>query len=372
MTPKYRYMELWLFDTCNFLCGYCSNAETGAVLDKKQLNFYREQENLDKLVSFFNTHSDENNKWLISFTGGEPFLAPNLDYLAKELTKAGHKVCFYTNLSVPLHNKNYSWLNQDSAKQVEYFMCSLHPEWLPRETEFFDRIAQLKEWGVNPIVRFVGHPRLLGMLGPLQKRCDDIGITFYPTTLFSKRYPQAYTDKEKELLQSFMKGYSSLIQLEGGLDVADMKCRAGSLVFASNISEGGDIRPCISANKPVIGNILRNELKEFDREVHCFKREKVCTCDIHFQQDIVVGTSDAEEFALIKNGKGRCCIGNWEEWKVERGITTTDKFFAGQGGVSDDSILIFDRAKIKARRRRYLRERAISNLIGRVKRAWEP
>lgn len=366
MGTEYRYMELWLFDTCNFLCGYCLNAETGAVLDSTQLNFYKSRENLDRLISFFNIHSGEGKKWLVSFTGGEPFLAPNLSYLVSELIRAGHRTCFYTNLSIPLHHKNYSWINHDTARHVDYFMCSFHPEWLSKEKEFFDRVSQLKTYGVNPIVRFVGHPTLLMRLETLEEYCNDIGVTFYPTTLFTKRYPKAYTNEEKTLLSKFMKGYSSLVQLEGGLDVSSMRCKAGSSLFASNISAGGDITPCISTDSPIIGNILRNELTEFHKEVACFKKDKVCSCDVHFQQDIVIGASDSKEFALIENGMGRSCIANWEKWKDKRNLKTTDKFFAGQGGVSDDSILIFDKSKVKARLRRASYKKAAFNLIEKI------
>ncbi len=152
-----------------------------------------------------------------------------------------------------------------------------------------------------------------------------------------------------------------------------MRCKAGSMLFASSIPYGGDIRPCTSAYKPIIGNILSNKLKEFSKEVACFKKHRVCTCDIHFQQGIVTGASDVEEFALIKNGEGRSCLANWEEWKKVRNLTTTNKFPAGQeiisqGGVKDDSILICDRNKVRARQKRTFYKTAVVNLILKARR----
>ena len=46
------------------------------VLDNTRLNFYTGRENLDKLILFFNTHSDENRKWAVAFSGENYSLLP--------------------------------------------------------------------------------------------------------------------------------------------------------------------------------------------------------------------------------------------------------------------------------------------------------
>ncbi len=347
----YRCMELWMCDTCNFRCGYCTLAESGAVCNEDHCAMYRDGTLVHTIGAFFEKYTFQKKHWLVIFTGGEPLLIPHLDVLIRELIRQGNRICIFTNLAVPLNHQNYSWLDATTAKQVEYMMCSFHPEWTEKEDLFFERVHRLKMMGIQPIVRFVGHPRRLHLLEKLEQRCQDVGVTFYPTTLFTSRYPQAYTPQEKKRIQEYAKGFSSLIQLEGGLDVSGLSCRAGSLVFAADIPRGGDIRPCISVESPIIGNIIRRELKEFSYPVSCFKKDKVCTCDVHFQQGIVERADDSEEFLLIRQGRGRPSFGRWPKWKRANRLETTDRSFAGQGGVQDDSVLVYDRAEVRRRYR---------------------
>jgi organic radical activating enzyme len=338
-------MELWLCNTCTFHCGYCTLAENGEVSNKAHLEIYKNKKNIEKIISFFDTYTTSEKKWTVIFTGGEPFLVPNLHVIIRSLIQQKNKVCFYTNLSIPLEHDNFSWLDYNVSEYIDYFMCTFHPEWIGKENLFFKRISELKSKGAKPIVRFVSHPEMLYLLSKLDHECRSIGVTFYPTTLFSKNYPRSYSQEEKSLLNKYMKGYSPLIQLEGGLDVSNMICNAGATLFAANIPNGGDITPCISVEKPVVGNIFKCKLKEFKSSTKCLKKEKVCTCDIHFQYAIIPDASDENNFELVKEGRGVSVGDSWEEWKQKNGLKTTNLFFAGQGGVKDDSKLIFKKSE---------------------------
>ncbi len=75
---RYRTVEFFLFDTCTHKCAYCHFAESGKVLDSSQLNPYRDPEFIDRIVAFFSKRTTAEQKWLITLTGGEPLLTPNL------------------------------------------------------------------------------------------------------------------------------------------------------------------------------------------------------------------------------------------------------------------------------------------------------
>ncbi len=89
--------------------------------------------------------------------------------------------------------------------------------------------------------------------------------------------------------------------LEGGIDTSASRCYAGSKILAANL-QTGDITPCITVHRPIIGNIFRNELKLY-REAIAFPEAGInCSCDVHFQQNIVKGCYDSSNFERQKEG----------------------------------------------------------------------
>ncbi len=97
---RFRTVEMFLFDTCTHKCAYCHYAESGKVLDSSQMKPYRDPAFIDRIVFFLNVRSDDNNKWLITLTGGEPLLMPNLSRFASGIASRGNKLAFYTALLI--------------------------------------------------------------------------------------------------------------------------------------------------------------------------------------------------------------------------------------------------------------------------------
>ncbi len=327
--PFNRVMEVWLFDTCNFRCGYCSLVETGQVFDKSQLQRYKDPAFLDRIVGFFDRHSDSQNKWLVIFTGGEPFLAPNFAYLCRTLGESGHKIAIYTNLSLALERSGF--LEQVPPEYIDYIQASLHPDWEGRRQEFFNRLESLKSQGYRVVCRFVAHPRVLEQLPELQQECHRLKVGFLPTTLFDPRYPAAYTSSEYETIANFTQGYSSLLQLDGGLLVEGRECMAADRLFATMLHRGGNITPCISTTGPVLGNILEGRLNPIEGPSYCFSDNNLCTCDIHFQQNVVLSADDSDNFSLILEGRGENLWSSYQNWRQVNGLTTSNREYAGQG-----------------------------------------
>jgi MoaA/NifB/PqqE/SkfB family radical SAM enzyme len=324
-------MSLWLFDTCNFRCGYCSLVESGAVQRTEQLLPFRDPKYISQLTRFFAENRPGGRSWMIQLTGGEPMLMPNINLFCHELLKIGDSVAIYTNGSAPIQKT----FDMDAIPAIAYIQFSFHPNWhLEKDAleKFFDNAREAKSLGIPSLVRFVGAPSVLHLLPMLEERCRIDGLGFLPTTLFDPTYPRAYSKQEKDYLASFMSGYSSLMQLDGGVVVSgDRGCLASDRVFAARLSQGGDITPCISTGKPVLGNIFRNELQWIPGLKPCYKEDKVCSCDVHFQQELVEGISDAEDFNAILRGEQCKRQNEYQEWLVTNNIMTSDKTWVGQG-----------------------------------------
>ena len=81
----------------------------------------------------------------------------------------------------------------------------------------------------------------------------------------------------------------------------------------------------------MLGNIFDNTLKVLPGLKGCMRADRICSCDIHFQQRLVVGADDSAEFAEILAGRGVRRAGDYADWKAQNGIETSDQTWVGQG-----------------------------------------
>jgi organic radical activating enzyme len=298
---QYKVAEVFLFDTCTHKCAYCHYAESGKVLDSSQIKPYRDPAFIDLIVGFFSKRTSDEQKWLVTLTGGEPLLMPNLARFVDGLGRNGNKVAFYTALLLGEKHPSFRYLMNGGAPITDYLMVSFHPEAEEIEDQFFERVRLLKQVGHNVIFRFVAHPDRIDRLDELCDKCRALDIAFHPTPLFSPDYPQAYSMKERETLYRYLSSFSQVIQFENGIDTTGTKCSAGAQIIAVDMRTG-DITPCISVFEPVLGNIYEDELDLFKNDISCPRAGISCICDIHFQQGIVRGADDTAFFAREKRG----------------------------------------------------------------------
>jgi organic radical activating enzyme len=287
----FRIVELFLFDVCTGKCAYCHFAETGKVLDNSQMKPYRDPDFIDSIVRFFNSRTKKNEKWLLTLTGGEPLLMANLDRFVDGLYEAGNKVAFYSALLVGENSPGFRYLVERAARATDYIMASFHAEAEKIEDKWFAKIGRLKQAGHRVIVRFVGHPKRLTRLHELAIRCRDLDVAFHPTPLFSPIYPSSYTPHERAMLLEHAVSLSQIIQLEGGIDTVNIQCDAGSNIIAIDMRTGV-ITPCISVDRPILGNIYNDTCTFLPSNISCPLAGVSCSCDIHFQQNIVCGVDD--------------------------------------------------------------------------------
>jgi organic radical activating enzyme len=299
--PHFRLAQVHMFETCTHKCGYCWFAESGQVLDFAQLEPFRNPSFIEKVTSFFLSRTTPDLKWLLCYTGGEPLIAPNLDRLNEPLMDAGNRIAFNTALLIGDQHPGFRFLLKHSYPQVDYVMASFHPEAERDEARYFDKIRMLKDSGHKVLFRFVGQPQRLHRLEELSDRCRELDICFYPTVMFSNRYPGAYTKTERERLSAHFSSPSQRIQLEGGFDTTGLQCHGGSRVIGVNL-QTGDITACITVQKPSLGNIFEDRLELYPGPIKCPEPGIGCSCDGLYQQGIVIGADDRSIFERQKNG----------------------------------------------------------------------
>ena len=143
-------------------------------------------------------------------------IAPNLDRLVVPLITGGNRVAFYTALLVGNDNPGFRFLLAHSHPEIDYVMASFHPEAELDEAAYFEKIRMLKAAGHRVFLRLVGHPARLDRLEELSELCRGLDICFYPTTLISKNFPDAYSEDQKGHLRKQFSSLSQYVQLEGG------------------------------------------------------------------------------------------------------------------------------------------------------------
>jgi MoaA/NifB/PqqE/SkfB family radical SAM enzyme len=264
------HFALWYFNkACNYNCEYCFGHE------KKE----------DKSVGRFSPgeiakgFNDTEKSWWIGISGGEPFLYPKLTEIVKELTKK-HFVHIDTNLSCSIDD----FIENIEPGRVVYLNCAFHVAEVERRAkvdEFIKSVGRLKENGFSTIISYVTYPPVLDKLDKYVKLFKSYELVLQPKvfrgtfkkSLIRRRYPYAYTAKERELIEKYLIDPISRLALYNFPSYRGKLCSAGKNFI--RIYPDGSVRRCTGDPTP-LGNIFEGTLRLMDRSLPC--RARFCKC----------------------------------------------------------------------------------------------
>jgi organic radical activating enzyme len=298
---------------CNFDCVYCWLHERDWENSKRFVGL----QDTEKVINGFNKTGFA---WLIHMSGGEPFFFPNFLQVCYELTKK-HFISINTNLS---HKDVFEFSKIINPEKVDFIHASLHIQErikCGQVQDFIDKYRVLRKRGFNIFVSYLMYPESLDRFRKDYDYFKSKGIILRPKVfwgeyygifkifdsiffrefnhfkpirnLLKKTYPNAYTKKQKQLINFYIekssqeededlkfkrnlrirtvdlnldkKWINSLISFKG------MNCSAGK-DFVKMDQTGGVVR-CIDENQYQLGNL-------FGGEVELFREPRRCSADI--------------------------------------------------------------------------------------------
>ncbi len=239
---SYNARLTWaLTNKCNFNCVYCINVYP----DKK--NAELPLIDIPALLKFL-----ERSKKIfrINFTGGEPFLVPNLIEACLEITKK-HYVSFNTNLT---NSRVKDFADKIDPKRVVCITATAHIKELERcrlLNAYVCHILMLQKKDFNVKNGIIARPSLMAEVDKYKQLFSEKGIELEFTPFIgmykNKPYPFSYTDQELEIF-----GLDKRVHLERYYYQRKRVCNSG--YNAAVVDTKGDIYIC-DRLKIKIGNI---------------------------------------------------------------------------------------------------------------------
>ena len=279
-TYNYDATVVWIPNCkCNLNCVYC------IVKDSKNLG------NINKIniPALNKTLNDTNRTINLEFTGGEPFLIPNIIEASIEITK-NHFISFETNLT---SKKIKEFSENISPERVERIFSALHIKELERLNlldRFINNFHICKERGFNISVCVVAYPSIIKEAKEYKKVFQERGIQIdykpFIGEFNGKHYPISYTERELKILN-----FNSTNKLLYGKFNKGKLCNAGYNVCVVNPK--GESVICFYISK-MIGNIY-DKIKFTDGLIQC--PLKFCQCPIN-TRDIYLFKKAIEETNL--------------------------------------------------------------------------
>lgn len=192
---------------------------------------------------------DRTNKiFLISFTGGEPFLVPNIVEACVKITEK-HYISFNSNLTSAKIRKFAEVIKPDKVVSI---IASFHIKELERSGlvgSYIDNFLICREKGFNIIADAVAYPPLLSEIrkyrAVFEKNGIKINFSRFAGLYNGKSYPESYSEEELDLF-----GLDKTCRVVS--EQREKICNAG--YNAAVVLPEGAIQPCYRIRKN-IGNI---------------------------------------------------------------------------------------------------------------------
>jgi hypothetical protein len=199
-------------------------------------------------------------------------------------------------------------------------MVSIHSQ--TNITQIVERIRRLKSLGYRLIVRAVCSVKMLNLIDELDRRFQQIGVTFTPLPEYEFRAAastggnavvRSYTEEQRMLILNHVKGFGELAMLYGGVDVTDRQCGAGSRMLFLNtqsVQHLGQISPCNIVSDYIMADVAQYigpsarpiETLLLTGSQPCFRPTKKCDCPGLVEHNVIDGVQAWERYEQMAAG----------------------------------------------------------------------
>tara|TARA_Y100000310_G_C20688933_1_gene820944 strand:- start:912 stop:1808 length:897 start_codon:yes stop_codon:yes gene_type:complete len=262
---NYKYIAVFLTMRCNLNCSFCLNAfsEDFNRTRFKELTGKQWVEALNRLKT--------TPEIPITFSGGEPFLHPDITYIINNL-KPELKIDILTNLYNETLIENF--LSQVSPERVKRdapyasIRVSYHPEQMSSE-QLIKNVKKLQDNNFSIGIWSVQYPssQQLQAITQMQFKCRDAGIDFRLKDFTGTYKGETYGDYSKYPESAFQNQTQKKL------------CKTSELLMGPN----GNIYRChrdLFAEENPIGNLLDPEFQLKDEFRPCDKYGECHPCDV--------------------------------------------------------------------------------------------
>jgi len=266
--PKNQVTLSWdIHYKCNFRCPYCWFYRDWANMVRRNIYLSSEQ-----WIVHWKRIYDKYGEVKIEIVGGEPFIYPNFIELVKKISSI-HLVKITTNLSGDIER----FVREINPERVDMDL-NFHMLFIDLET-FLKRTLILKRAGFKCGVCYLAYPPQMYKIKYLSERFQKEGINFALAAFWGeydgKKYPDSYTEKEKEIMQPFLGDINRFNYHLNAQSPRGKLCNAGYR-YASIQADGNVVR-CGSLTDKSIGNILDENFQLFNSPLPC--ESDFCPCN---------------------------------------------------------------------------------------------
>jgi MoaA/NifB/PqqE/SkfB family radical SAM enzyme len=254
---------------CNYRCPYCWFYGKWTELKKNDVRIP-----VDTLKRFWEKIYNQYGSVKVFITGGEPFLYPDFIDLISNISN-WHKVEIVTNLS---------WSARGIVERIANLEIKIHPSFHPlfaNFEEFLDKLIILREKKLADNPSYVAWPPQISLLKHYAKQFKDYGIDIFAQTFYGeykgRKYPDSYSDVEKELIRPF------LGERGGKPFQTETKRTKGKLCYAGSlygvIHADGNVLRCggLNSEDAKVGNILEEDFTLLQGASLC--TSEICPCN---------------------------------------------------------------------------------------------
>ena len=244
---------------CNFRCPYCWFDKVWDEMDK-----YNKYPPLSEMIALWDRLYDLYGECDLMVTGGEPMLYPNFIELIEAISKK-HTV----KVTCQLSGDMFTFARKLNPQRVRLDM-NFHP--LESKIEpFIRKVLYLYKYGFKGGVCYLAYPPNMDKI----KYYDDIfkkygivmALAAFHGEYGGKKYPEAYTDEEREMMKPYMGDVDRLKYHLEGQKTKGKLCRAG-YIYAS-IKADGTVTRCGPLSHKPIGNIFDPNFRLHDKPMPC-------------------------------------------------------------------------------------------------------